>query len=227
MYGWRSSAINGVVPFVDRTEAGRELGAAVVARLRPDEDAVVLGLPRGGVVVAAEVARLTRKPLDVVVVRKIGAPENEEFAIGAVGEEGKPILNEAAVGEFAIDDEYVVMAARRAREETRRRVAAYRPGPRLAVAGKTAVLVDDGVATGATVEAAIETVRRWGAGRVVVAVPIISRQAEARLRGRVDDLVALFVPRVFLAVGQFYEDFPQVTDDQVKALLAGGREKAA
>ena len=95
------------------------------------------------------------------------------------------------------------------------------------MAGRTAVLVDDGVATGATIEAAIDTVKRWGARRVVVAVPVISRQAEARLRRRVDDLVALLVPRVFLAVGQFYEDFPQVTDDQVKALLARGREKAA
>ena len=95
------------------------------------------------------------------------------------------------------------------------------------MAGRTAVLVDDGVATGATIEAAIDTVKRWGARRVVVAVPVISRHAEARLRRRVDDLVALLVPRVFLAVGQFYEEFPQVTDDQVKALLAGGREIAA
>jgi putative phosphoribosyl transferase len=227
MYGQRQTAIDGEVAFADRTEAGRELGAAVAARLRPDEDAVVLGLARGGVVVAAEVARLTGKPLDVVVVRKIGAPENEELAIGAIGEEGEPILNDAAIGEFAIFDEYVSMAVRRAREEMQRRVAAYRQGPRPAVAGKTAVLVDDGVATGATIEAAIETVKRWGAGRVVVAVPVISRQAEARLRRRVDDLVVLHVPRLFLAVGQFYDEFPQVTDDQVRALLAEGREMAA
>ena len=227
MYGWRASAINGEVPFADRTEAGRELGAAVAARLRPDEDAVVLGLARGGVVVAAEVARTTGKPLDVVIVRKIGAPENDEFAIGAVGEEGEPILNDAAIGEFAIFDEYVVTAARRAREECQRRAAAYRNRRRPEVAGRTAVLVDDGVATGATIEAAIDTVKRWGARRVVVAVPVISRQAEARLRRRVDDLVALLVPRVFLAVGQFYEDFPQVSDDEVRALLAGGREVAA
>ena len=176
---------------------------------------------------AAEVARTTGKPLDVVIVRKIGAPENDEFAIGAVGEEGEPILNDAAIGEFAIFDEYVVTAARRAREECQRRAAAYRNRRRPEVAGRTAVLVDDGVATGATIEAAIDTVKRWGARRVVVAVPVISRQAEARLRRRVDDLVALLVPRVFLAVGQFYEEFPQVTDDQVKALLAGGREIAA
>src|SRR6516165_6787166 len=124
MFGQRPTAVDGEVTYADRTGAGRDLGAAVAARLRPDEDAVVLGLARGGVVVAAEVARLTGKPLDVVVVRKIGAPENEEFAIGAVGEEGKPILNEAAVGEFAIFDEYVVTAARRAREECQRRAAA-------------------------------------------------------------------------------------------------------
>ena len=227
MFGQRPTAVDGEVTYADRTEAGRELGAAVAARLRPDEDAVVLGLARGGVVVAAQVARLTGKPLDVVVVRKIGAPENEELAIGAVGEEGEPILNDAAIGEFAIFDEYVIMAVRRAREEMQRRVAAYRQGPRPAVAGKTAVLVDDGIATGATIEAAIETVKRWGAGRVVVAVPVISRQAEARLRSRVDDLVALLVPRLFLAVGQFYDEFPQVTDDQVRALLAEGREMAA
>ena len=227
MHDERSTRIYRQAVFADRAEAGEQLGAAVAARLRPDEHAVVLGLARGGVVVAAEVARLTGKPLDVVVVRKIGAPENEELAIGAVGEEGEPILNDAAIGEFAIFDEYVIMAVRRAREEMQRRVAAYRQGPRPAVAGKTAVLVDDGIATGATIEAAIETVKRWGAGRVVVAVPVISRQAEARLRRRVDDLVALLVPRLFLAVGQFYDEFPQVTDDQVRALLAEGREMAA
>jgi putative phosphoribosyl transferase len=188
---------------------------------------VVLGLPRGGVVVAAEVARLTRNPLDVVVVRKIGAPGGEEFAIGAVGEEGEPILNDAVISEYGIPDEYVTMATRRAREELQRRVAAYRQGPRPAVEGKTAVLVDDGAATGATILAAIETVRRWGARRLMIAVPVASCQAESELRRRVDDLVALYVPRLFWAVGQFYDEFSQVGDDEVRALLARGKKMAA
>jgi putative phosphoribosyl transferase len=159
--------------------------------------------------------------------RKIGAPGSEEFAIGAVGEEGEPILNDAVISEYGIPDEYVSMATRRAREELQRRVAAYRQGPRPAVEGKTAVLVDDGAATGATIQAAIETVRRWGARRVMIAVPVASRQAESELRRRVDDLVALYVPRLFWAVGQFYDEFSQVGDDEVRALLVRGKKMAA
>ncbi|HYM92479.1 MAG TPA: phosphoribosyltransferase family protein [bacterium] len=213
--------------FADRAEAGTRLGAVIGDRLGPEEDAVILGLPRGGVVVAREVARLTRRPLDFVVVRKIGAPENEEVAIGAVGEDGEPVLDKATIERYGISPMYVSMATARVRAEVQRRVEAYRQGPRPSLQGKTAVLVDDGIATGYTVEAAVETVRRWGAARVVVAVPVAPPEAVARLRPYADDVIALHMPRFFMAVGQFYADFQQVTDDEVKAILTRAATLAA
>ncbi len=205
--------------FVDREDAGRQLARAIKDRLGEQANIIILGLPRGGVVVAREVARLLNRPLDLVVVRKIGAPGFEELAIGAVGEDGMPILNQWAIERNGIAPEYLTEAIEEARREIQRRILAYRERPRLDLRGRTAVLVDDGIATGYTIDAAIETVRAWGAARIVVAVPVAPYSAVARLRERVDDVIVMHAPREFYAVGQFYEDFPQVSDDVVKAAL--------
>lgn len=213
--------------FVDRRDAGRRLAAAVKERLGDAKDVVVLGLPRGGVVVADEVARLLRSPLDIVVVRKLGAPGMEELAIGAVGETGAPVLNEELITSAGVSSAYLARAVEAARQEVKRRVDAYRAGPPPDVRGKTVVLVDDGIATGYTVEAAIATLRQWRPARTVLAVPVAPPEAAARFRRLVDDLVVLDVSPEFFAVGQFYEDFAQVSDAEVKAILGETKAGAA
>jgi putative phosphoribosyl transferase len=213
--------------FIDRRDAGRRLAAAVKERLGEAKNVMVLGLPRGGVVVAEEVARVLQCPVDVVVVRKIGAPGIEELAIGAVGETGAPVLNERLIGSAGVSQEYLTRAIDAARQEVRRRVAVYRPGPRPDVHDATVVLVDDGIATGYTVEAAIATLREWQAARIVLAVPVAPPQAVAHFRGLVEDLVVLTAPFEFWAVGQFYENFAQVSDAEVKAILSDMAVRAA
>jgi putative phosphoribosyl transferase len=213
--------------FIDRRDAGRRLAAAVKERLGEAKDVIVVGLPRGGVVVAQEVARVLRSPLDVVVVRKIGAPGIEELAIGAVGETGAPVLNEALMESAGLSSRYLAHAIDEARQEVRRRVEAYRAGPRPDMHNKTVVLVDDGIATGYTVEAAIATLRRWQPARIILAVPVAPPQAVTRFRGLADDLVVLYAPPEFFAVGQFYEDFAQVGDDEVRAALGEMGARAA
>jgi len=213
--------------FIDRRDAGRRLAAAVKERLGEAKDVIVVGLPRGGVVVAQEVARVLRSPLDVVVVRKIGAPGIEELAIGAVGETGAPVLNEALMESAGLSSRYLAHAIDEARQEVRRRVEAYRAGPRPDMHNKTVVLVDDGIATGYTIEAAIATLRRWQPARIILAVPVAPPQAVTRFRGLADDLVVLYAPPEFFAVGQFYEDFAQVGDDEVRAALGEMGARAA
>ncbi len=216
--------------FVDRREAGKRLAVAVKERLGDVKDVIVLGLPRGGVVVADEVARLLHSPLDIVVVRKIGAPGAEELAIGAVGETGAPVLNEQLIESAGVSGAYLTRAIDAARQEVKRRVDAYRAGPPPDVRGKTVVLVDDGIATGYTVEAAIATLRQWRPVRTVLAVPVAPPEAAARFRRLVDELVVLDVSPEFFAVGQFYEDFGQVSDAEVTAILSetkGGAAPAA
>jgi putative phosphoribosyl transferase len=203
--------------FTDRRDAGRQLADALTSRSL--DNATILGLARGGVVVAQEVARALHRPLDVVVVRKIGAPGNDEFAIGAVGEDGAATLDADTVAALTVPAIYLRDATERAREVIRRRAALYRPGGPPDLRGRTAVLVDDGIATGHTMEAAIETVRRWGAARVVVAVPVAAKDTAERLRGVVDEVVVLSEPAHFMAVGQFYQSFPQVSDDDVQDTL--------
>lgn len=200
--------------FANRTEAGRRLAEALRDRHAPD--ALVLGVPRGGVVVASEVAGVLGLELDVVVVRKLGAPGQPEYAIGAVDEEGH------VVGATSFPDQtYVRTAAIREREEIARRLAAYRGDrPPATIAGREVLLVDDGVATGFTVRAAVESTRRRGAGRVVVAAPVASPQAAATLRREADEVVTLEEPPDFYAVGQFYRDFTQTSDAEVVRLLA-------
>lgn len=200
--------------FSDRVEAGRMLAKAL--RDVVGADAVVLGVPRGGVVVAAEVARALGLPLDVVVVRKLGAPGNPEYAVGAVDEDGRVVGGTSSL----VSEAYLEEAAREGREEIARRLRLYRQGRGpLEVAGREVVLVDDGIATGMTLHAALDSLTRRGAKRVVVATPVAAPEAAARLGLPPDDFVALLVPPGFGAVGQFYREFDQTTDAEVVELL--------
>jgi putative phosphoribosyl transferase len=206
------------MPFVDRVEAGRRL-AAPLRHLR-DEEVVVLGLPRGGVPVAFEVARVLGAPLDVIVVGKLGVPSQPELAMGAVGEGDVLVMNEPAIRRAHVSGAEFAEIDRRARAELDRRAHRFR-GDRapLSLSGRTAVLVDDGVATGATACAACRVARAQGAARIVLAVPVCSPDAATWLRREADQLVCLETPKWFFGVGQFYADFGQVSDEQVAELL--------
>ena len=206
------------MPFIDRVDVGRRL-AGKVRHLR-GEDVVVLGLPRGGVQVAFEVARELGAPLDVLVVRKLGVSFQPEVAMGAVGEGDVLVMIEPVVRRAHVSKAELAEIERRARSELDRRVQQLRRDrPRLALTGRTVVLVDDGIATGATVRAACQVARAQGASRVVVAVPVCSPDTAERLRKEVDELVCLESPAWFFGVGQFYADFRQVSDDEVVDLL--------
>ena len=204
--------------FVDRTDAGRRL-ADRVAHLR-GADVVVLGLPRGGVPVAFEVARSLGAPLDVILVRKLGVPFQPELAMGAVGEGGVLVLNEEVVALAGIDRAELAAIERRARGEVERRALHFRGDrPRVSLRGRTALVVDDGIATGATARAACRVARAQGAVRIVLAVPAASPRAAESLRREVDELVVLETPADFAAVGQAYADFRPTEDDEVVELL--------
>lgn len=201
--------------FNDRVEAGRHLATALAGSVKPDT--LVLGVPRGGVVVAAEVARLHDLELDVIVVRKIGAPGNPEYAVGAVDEDGRIIGGHDAFVERA----YLERAAEAGRAEIARRLAAYRDGrPAPRIEGRDVVVVDDGIATGLTLEAALESLERRGAHRLTVAAPVAAPDAADRLTRVADEFVILEIPHDFSAVGQFYRHFGQTSDAEVIALLA-------
>lgn len=207
------------MPFHDRDDAGRRLAAAL-AGLR-GQDVVVLGLPRGGVPVAAAVARALQAPLDVVVVRKLGVPFAPEVAMGAVGEGGVLVLNDSVLRDSGVSAGDLDRAVLREREEVALRVARFRAGrPPVELTGRTVVLVDDGVATGATARAACEVVRALGARAVVLAVPVGHPEAMTALGEVADQVVCLECPSSFSAVGGAYRDFTQVSDDEVVALLA-------
>jgi putative phosphoribosyl transferase len=201
--------------FIDRVHAGQSL-ARVLESYRGCPDSIVLGIPRGGVVVAAEVARELGLPLDVAVAAKIGAPANPEFAIGAVAPDGEVTTNPDAG--FSADEVKTLSGPAHAKVE--RYLGLLRSGlPPLEVAGKTVLLVDDGLATGLTVRAAAEWLQRLGASRIVVAVPVASASAVSFVRDAADEVVAAAVPPGFYAVGQFYERFGQTEDAEVLELL--------
>jgi predicted phosphoribosyltransferase len=207
--------------FADRADAGRRLGRALLSYR--DRDPVVLALPRGGLPVAAEIATALAAPLDVVLVRKIGAPGQPELAMGALVEGEPPTVarNQAIISAAGVDERAFAAATQRARaelEEARRRFVGDRR--RVAIAGRAAILVDDGVATGATALAALQAIRRRGVKTLTLAVPVASREALAELRGEADDLVCLEAPVLFGAVSMFYADFGQVENDEAVAILA-------
>ncbi|WP_016701368.1 phosphoribosyltransferase [Actinoalloteichus spitiensis] len=207
------------MPFTDRGDAGRRLAH----RLEPlaDQDVVVLGLPRGGVPVAHQVATHLHRPLDVVVVRKLGVPGQPELGMGAVGEDGVRVINDHIRRRAGVDATHLAEVEHRERAQVDSRAARFRRGrPRTPVAGRTVVLVDDGIATGSTARAAAQVVRAQGARRVVLAVPVAPPEAVDALRGEVDDLICLETPSVFLAVGQAYAHFEQTSDAEVVDLLS-------
>jgi putative phosphoribosyl transferase len=205
--------------FQDRREAGQTL-ARELSRLRDRSDVVVLGLPRGGVAVAHEVAAALGAPLDVFVVRKLGVPGHEELAMGAIASGGVRVLNEELVDQLGIDQTTIDEVAAREGRELVRREEAYRGrlgAPELR--GRTAILVDDGIATGSTMRAAIIALKQHEPGRIVVASPVAAPSICRELRGQVDEVVCVMTPEPMLAIGAWYEDFAQMSDEEVRAIL--------
>ena len=211
---WRTKAL-----FADRVDAGRQL-AQRLEHLRGD-DVVVVGLPRGGVPVALEVARRLGAPLDVIVVRKLGVPSQPELGMGAIGEDGARVINEDVVRAGGVAPDELAAVERLERAEMERRARRFRGDrPRIPLDGRTIVVVDDGIATGSTARAACHVARAQGAARVVLAAPVAPPGWASRFRGDADELVSAATPERFHAIGQFYEDFSQTTDDEVVACLA-------
>jgi len=212
--------------FADRADAGRRL-AARLEHLR-GEPVVVLGLPRGGVPVALEVARALGAPLDVIVVRKLGVPYQPELGMGAVGEDGVRVINHEVVLAARVPADELAAVQAREQAQVDARTARYRARrPREPLAGQTAVVVDDGIATGSTARAACQVARAHGAARVVLAVPVAPRGWQARIAGAADELVCVHTPGDFFAIGQFYADFSQTTDDEVIACLQRAAAQAS
>jgi len=205
--------------FRDRKEAGRRLAENLMHH-RGKADLIVLGLPRGGVTVANEVAKALQCPLDILIVRKIGFPGNPELAAGAVSETGSVVFNEDIVRAYGVSRAYLERETARQGEEIARRIALYRGGKGVPLlAGKTVILVDDGVATGATVKAAISTLKQERIAKLVVALPVASWEAEQEISPLVDEWVCLQAPTDLMSVGSYYTDFSQVEDEEVVQML--------
>ena len=208
-----------LLPFANRAEAGRMLGAKLIA-YSGRGDVVVLGLPRGGVPVAFQVAQVLNVPLDVLVVRKLGIPWERELAMGAIASGDVQVLDLSLVQQLCLPSEVIEDVAAIERNELARQERLYRGNrPSLAVAGKTVILVDDGIATGSCILAAIAAVRRKGATRIVVAIPVAPASACNAIRMEADEVISVAEPETFLAISQWYEDFSQTSDDEVCALL--------
>ncbi len=204
--------------FADRRDAGRQLATAL--QEHKASDPVIIGLPRGGVTVAAEVAERLGAPLDIIVVRKLGSPWQPELGIGALAEGGVRIINEALVRELDLTPEQIEEVTAREEVELARRVRRYRgERPPIDVTDRSVIVVDDGLAGGYTVRAAIEALRQRGAARTVLAVPFAAEDAAARLRDVADDVVAVITWPWFFAIGDAYDDFGQVTDEHVVSIL--------
>jgi putative phosphoribosyl transferase len=213
--------------FRDRADAGRRLAARLAAipeaRL-PRESLVVLGLPRGGVPVAFEIANTLRAPLDVIVVRKLGVPSHAELAMGAIGEGDVRIVNHDVVRRARVDASEFAAVEERERQELARRAVRFRGSrERVSLTGCTALIVDDGIATGSTAQAACQVARAQGAARVIMAAPIAPPSALEKIRGVADEAIVLGSPDSFFAIGQFYDDFTQTSDEEVMRLLGRAR----
>jgi predicted phosphoribosyltransferase len=218
-----------VIIFQDRRQAGIALAQVLSEELGEDlsaGDAIVLGLPRGGVPVAFEIAHALHLPLDVFVVRKLGVPGQEELALGAIAGGGMVVLQSDVIAAFSIQQETIDAVVARERLEIERREAAYRDGrPSALLDGRTVILVDDGLATGATMTAAVRALRPV-ARRVLVAVPVAALSTRDELRREADQVVCLETPEPFHAVGEFYRNFDQTSDAEVRALLAQARSES-
>ena len=211
--------------YKDRRDAGRKLADSLMEYKHLDS-VIVLAIPRGGVVLGYEVAMALNAPLDIVIPRKIGAPGNPELAIGAVTEDGARVLNEEIVNMFGISQDYLEEITEREISEIRRRASVYREGgssPNLE--HKTVIIVDDGLATGATMKAAIKSVRERKASKIVVAVPVAPPDTIRQLSKQADKIVCPVIYEPFYAIGQFYTDFDQVSDEEVVRLLRKARTR--
>jgi putative phosphoribosyl transferase len=214
-------------PFADRREAGAEL-ARQLTRYGGRDDVVVLALPRGGVPVAYEVAAALGAPLDVFLVRKLGVPGHRELAMGAIASGGVRVLNEDVVGWYGIPPTVIDEVAREEQAELDRREGAYRDGRSpLELKGRTVLLIDDGLATGSTMKAAVQAVRAQDPARIIVAVPVGSPDTCREFSAVADEIVCARAPEHFAAVGQWYRDFSQTTDDEVRELLQEGARRGA
>ena len=216
------------LPFADRTQAGRFLAARLRQFAGAARDTVVLGLPRGGVPVAFEVARALRLPLDVYVVRKLGTPGFEELAMGAIATGGARVLNRKVIEELRVTPAQLQAALAAETAELERREGAYRHDrPPLRLEGRTSILVDDGLATGSTMRAAIASLRAQRARQVVVAVPVAPTDTCRELAKETDQVVCLATPQPFLAVGQWYEEFSPPSDEEIRELLRRNAERTS
>ncbi len=211
--------------FRDRSDAGRRLASRL--QFLRNEDVVVLGLPRGGVPVAAEVARALGAPLDVILVRKLGVPAQPELGLGAIGESDARVINPEVVRYAHVSEAEIAQVERKERAELERRAQRFRGDvPHEPLAGRTAVIVDDGIATGSTARAACQVARALGAATVVLAAPVAPPASDRTLRGDADEVICLEMPERFLAIGEWYEDFAQTSDEEVVALLRAARAPA-
>jgi putative phosphoribosyl transferase len=206
--------------FKDRQDAGHQL-AAKLMKYKNQLDCLILGLPRGGVVTAAEVASQLHLPLDIICARKVGAPHNPELAIGAVTETGEGYFNQDLIDYLRVTAGFLKTAIEVEKQEAQRRLKIYRQNrPSLVLENKTLILIDDGMATGATMKAAIRSVKASGAAKIIVAVPISAHETFEEVKQEVDDCISLDIPVPFYAVGEFYQNFSQTTDEEVIELLS-------
>lgn len=201
--------------FKDRQSAGKLL-AKRLTHFIDDRRLIVLGIPRGGVVVAAEIAKKLKLPLDVIITRKIGVPFQPELALGALDPDGEVVWDDKLVSEVGVESDQLKEVIRDELDELERREKVYRQGKGpLNVGNKVVILVDDGIATGATTLAAVNYLKRHGAAKVILAIPVASKEAANKLSDKVDELVVLETPEYFQAVGQFYQEFGEVSDQEV------------
>jgi predicted phosphoribosyltransferase len=211
--------------FEDRRDAGRKLGSALMSHVE-NENSIILALPRGGVPVAYEAARELGVPMDILLVRKLGVPGQEELAMGAIGSGGIQVLNKSLINMLGIPEESIDAVAKREDQEMKRSERIYRGNnPALGVEGKTVIIVDDGLATGATMRAAAEALRARNPVKIIVAAPVASPDTCEALNVVADEVVCLQTPQPFSSVGQWYKNFDQTSDQEVTALLNKSNER--
>lgn len=211
------------ITFVDRQDAGKQL-ADKLAAYKNHHNAIVIGLPRGGVIPAAEIAKELKLPLDIVVPRKIGAPFNSELAVGAVTQDGQVVWNEKLMKSFHLSPDDLKDTIQKERAESNRRLSLYRRGrPPLVLKDKTVIIVDDGIATGATMRAAIAYAKQQGAAKIIAATPVATVDILEQIAPEVDEVVSVLLPKTFLGISAFYDTFGQTSDDEVIELLSTPR----
>lgn len=216
--------MNNMAYFSDRVDAGKRLAKAL--SIFAGKNGLVLAIPRGGVVVGYEIAQALELPLDVIVPHKLGAPYNPELAIGAITEDGSTVLDDNLIAYLDVSQDYIFEESERQKKEIERRIALYHQNrPSLDLKGKDVIVVDDGIATGSTMKAALLSVKNKGAATITVAIPVGPPSTIRELEKRANRVVCLYMPEYFQAIGQFYDDFSQTTDDEVIGLLRENKQK--